>query len=140
MRGRFRENGLSFSYPDNWTLEREENDHGLTVAVHSPDTAFLTLSLDSDRPEMDYMAEQALGAMREEYPDLEADECEEEVAGRPAIGHDIWFFSLDLTNTCWTRSFYTDEGTVLLFCQVSDVDSGLEPILRAICASLRVEE
>ena len=31
-----------------------------------------------------------------------------------AVGHDINFFSLDLTNTCWTRSLYGDRGTLLV--------------------------
>ena len=51
------------------------------------------------------------------------------------------FFSLDLTNTCWTRCFYSNVGTVLVLAQSSDLDlDDYEPALRAICASLRVEE
>ena len=43
----------------------------------------------------------------------EADDCVDSVAGQPAVGHDVRFFSLDLTNTCWIRSFYGGRGTVL---------------------------
>ena len=58
-----------------------------------------------------------------------------------ARGHDISFFSLDLTNTCWTRSFYSGAGTVLVLCQANDLElDDYEPVLRAICASLEVEE
>jgi len=134
----FREGSLSFRYPDNWQLEREDNDHGWTVSVYSPSTAFLTLSLDSDFPDSERVADTALEAMRSEYPELEADERAEQVAGQWAVGHDIWFFSLDLTNTCWTRSFDTPDGTALVLCQVSDIDAQQESVLRAICASLRV--
>jgi hypothetical protein len=136
----FREGSLSFQYPDNWQLEREDNDHGWTVSVYSPDTAFLTLSLDTDRPESEQMADTVLEAMRSEYPDLEADDRAEQVAGQWAIGHDMWFFSFDLTNTCWTRSFDSPEGTVLLMGQLSDIDSDEEPVLRAISASLRLDK
>jgi len=134
----FREGSLSFRYPDNWQLEREDNDHGWTVSVYSPGTAFLTLSLDTDYPDTDRVADTVLEAMRSEYPELEADEQAEQFAGQWAVGHDIWFFTLDLTNTCWTRSFDCPDGTALLLCQVSDIDASQEPILRAICASLRV--
>ena len=134
----FREGSLSFRYPDNWQIEREDNDHGWTVSVYSPGTAFLTLTLDTDYPDSERVADTVLEAMRSEYPELEADERAEQVAGQWAVGHDLSFFSLDLTNTCWTRSFDCPDGTALLLCQVSDIDTAEEPVLRAICASLRV--
>src|SRR3712207_1624101 len=100
----FREGGLSFQFPDHWQLEREDSDHGWTVSVYSPGTAFLTVALDTDFPESEQVADTVLEAMRSEYPDLEADDRAEQVAGQWAVGHDMRFFSLDLTNTCWTRS------------------------------------
>ena len=140
MVARFEEAGVRFKYPENWRLEREENESGWTVSVHSPETAFLMLCLREDMPRTDEMAETALEALREEYPDLEAEDCVDSLAGQPAIGHDIRFFSFDLTNTCWTRSFYSTQGTVLLLCQFNDLETDRnEPVLRAICASLEVE-
>jgi len=63
------------------------------------------------------------------------------LAGQPAIGHDIRFISLDLTNTCWTRTFYSSEGTVLVLCQANDLElEQHEPVLRAICESLEVDQ
>ena len=98
------------------------------------------LCLREDMPRTDEMAETALEALREEYPDLEAEDCVDSLAGQPALGHDIRFFSFDLTNTCWTRSFYSTQGTVLLLCQFNDLETDRnEPVLRAICASLEVE-
>lgn len=135
----FRESKLSFCYPDNWKLEREDNDHGWTVSVYSPGTAFLTVCLDTDGPDREGMAATALEALRAEYPELEADERAERVAGQWAIGHDISFFSFDVTNTCWTRSFDSPDGTVLLLCQLSDIDPE-EDVLRAIAASLQVAD
>src|SRR5262249_25244818 len=72
-------------------------------------------------------------------PDLEADARMEKLAGQMAIGHDVEFFHFDLTNTCWTRSFYSDAGTMLLMCQISDMEGETYgPALRAVCASLQV--
>src|SRR5205807_10104775 len=99
MAQRFENNGISFLYPENWRLEREENDTGWTVLVQSPDTAFFLLSLDEDGPDSGHMARTALEALREDYPDLEADDAVASLAGQPAVGHDIRFTSLDLTNT-----------------------------------------
>jgi hypothetical protein len=137
----FCEGCLSFQYPDNWELEREDNDQGWTVSLFSPGTAFLTLTLDSEFPEPDQMVTAVLEVMREEYPQLEVDETAEKVAGQWAVGHDLYFISLDLTNTCATRSFDTPDGTALLIWQGADFElPQLEPVIKAILESLTVAE
>jgi hypothetical protein len=141
MVAEFEEGEIHFRYPESGQLEREENDSGWTVSLQSPGTAFFLLSVNEDMPSTDQVAEQALSALREVYPDLEAEDRAEPFAGQPAVGHDIHFFSLDLTNTCWTRSFYTSQGTALVLCQTSDLELDTnEPVLRAICASLEVAD
>lgn len=141
MAALFERDGIRFRYPENWRLEREDTDSGWTVSLQGPGTAFLVLSLDQDMPEVDQVAETALAALRDDYPDLEADEAVESIGGQPAIGHDIRFFSFDLTNSCWTRSFYGGGGTVLLMWQVNDLElDDNEPIFRAICASVEVDD
>src|ERR1043165_3387622 len=133
--------GIRFQYPDNWTMAREEAEGGWTVSVQSPDTAFFILTFDQNMPEIDEVAQTVLDALRADYPDLEAEDAIESLAGQPAFGHDIRFFSFDLTNTCHTRSFYADSGTVLMMWQANDLElESVEPIFRAMCASLRVEE
>jgi hypothetical protein len=140
MIAEFDDAGIRFRYPANWRLEREKSDCGWTVSVQSPGTAFLTVTLDEDMPSADDMADTALAALRDVYPELEADDCLDSIAGQPAIGHDMRFFSLDLTNTCWTRSFYCARGTVLVLCQTNDLELETnEPVLRAICASMEVD-
>src|SRR5690348_14447217 len=139
MVGEFEDGGIRFRYPENWRLEREDNQDGWTVTIQSPGTAFMTVTLDEEMPSTEEMAATALAAMKEVYPDLEADDCVDSLAGQPAVGHDMRFFSLDLTNTCWTRSFYSSRGTVLVLCQTNDLEEN-EPILRAICASLEVDD
>lgn len=141
MSKQFNEGGLSFRYPENWTLEREDGDHGWTVSLQSPDTAFVILSCDEEMPEREDVAETVLDALRADYPDLEAEPCIDTLAGQMAVGHNIQFISFDLTNTCWTRSFYCDSGTILVMCQSNDLEMEQnEPVLRAICASLAVGE
>src|SRR5437879_41292 len=123
MVAEFDEAGIRFKYPENWRLEREDNDAGWTVTVQSPETAFLMLCLREDMPRNDELADTALQALREEYPDLEADDCVDSLAGQPAIGHDIRFFSFDLINTSWTRSFNSSLATPVLMCQFGDLDT-----------------
>jgi hypothetical protein len=141
MSKQFSEDGVSFRYPANWTLEREDGEHGWTVSLQSPDTAFVVISCDEEMPDREEVAETVLEALRADYPDLDAEPCVDTLAGQMAVGHNIQFISFDLTNTCWTRSFYSDSGTVLVMCQSNDLEMAEnEPVLRAICASLAVEE
>ncbi len=136
----FADGGVRFQYTDNWDLEREDNEDGWTVSVQSPGTAFLMVCFRADTPDSAEVADAALEALREDYPELEAEDCVDAVAGQPALGHVVRFFSLDLTNTCWTRSFYSSQGTVLVLWQASDLElEEIEPVLRAICASFEVE-
>jgi len=141
MAALFQEGDIRFQYPENWALEKQETDGGWSVSVQSPATAFFLLSVDAGLPTLESVVETALDALREEYTDLESDECVDSLAGQPALGQDVRFTSLDLTNSCWLRSFYSAEGTVLVLWQVNDLElEQTEPVLRAICASLRVEE
>jgi hypothetical protein len=137
----FQRDGIRFQYPETWKVLREDADTGWTVSVQSPETAFFMLTYDSTMPEVGQVAQTVLDALRADYPELEADDALESLAGQPAIGHDIQFFSLDLTNTCCTRAFYSETGTVLVMWQANDMElEYFEPILKAICASVRVDE
>jgi hypothetical protein len=140
MTKEFNEDGLSFSYPDDWRIEREPNSDGWTVTLQSPGAAFALVRLDRTMPPVEDVVMTTLNALKEDYPNLEAQSGVDLLAGEMAIGHDIEFGSLDLNVTCWTRSFYGAAGTVLVLCQVSDVDQDTyEPELRAICASMQSE-
>jgi hypothetical protein len=141
MSRQFKEGGLSFSYPDNWRLEREESETGWTVSLQSPQTAFVIVACDGSMPSPEDVAQTTLEALQSEYPGLEADATVDTLAGQMAVGHDIHFFSFDLTNTCWTRSLYSDAGTLLVMCQANDLElEDYEPVMRAICSSLQVEQ
>jgi len=139
MPARFDENGIRFQYPENWEMDRQETDGGWTVSVQSPGTAFFMVSFDGDMPEPQAMADTALEALRSEYPALESEEASERLAGRAAVGHNVRFFSLDLTNTVWLRSFSCDEGTVLVMWETNDLElDRIGPVLEAMCVSLQV--
>src|SRR4051794_3839469 len=119
----FDESGIRFQYPENWQLEREEHESGWTVSVQSPETAFLLISVNADGPDAEEVTNTVLEAMRGDYPDLEAEECVDSLAGQPAVGHEMHFVSLDLLNTCWTRGIYSAEGTALVMWQASDLEA-----------------
>jgi hypothetical protein len=140
MSAEFRESGVRFQYPENWTAQRDEIDAGWIVEVQSQETGFLMLCLRTDRPLCAELLEQSLDDLRADYPDLEAETAVAKVAGEDATGYDVRFFSLDFANLCVMRSFMCQAGTIMVLWQVTDVDeTKLEPVMKAIVASLRVD-
>jgi hypothetical protein len=141
MRSRFEQDGLSFRYPADWKLEREDNDQGWTVLLQSPGTGFVTVTLDQTMPELEQVLRETLDTLRIDYPTLEVETMVDTVAGQMAVGHDIVFFALDLPTTCWTRAFQCEQGTVLVLCQSSDLDmADNELIFQDILRSIEAEE
>jgi hypothetical protein len=123
MVGTYDDYGVRFRYPEGWEVEVTDEGPVTTVALHSANgPAFTLVTLDDSLPDPETVADQALEVMREEYPELDAFPASETIGGHAAVGHDVEFFALDVTNTCAIRCFRTDRRTVLLFGQWSDLE------------------
>ncbi len=141
MPARFQGDGLQFAYPENWTLEEQRTEAGRSITVQSPGTAFVFITLDRNRPEVQDVLDTTLATLRDDYPELESKEVSERIAKRPARGYDIEFFSLDWVNSCWVRAFRTATQTILIMCQVTDIElPDAEPVLRAVLASMELTD
>jgi hypothetical protein len=132
------DHGIRFEYPATWEVEETDDGDVVTVALNAPDgLAFALVTLDDSRPAPAEMADEALQAMRDEYPGLDASPALETIAGHRAVGHDVEFISLDMTNTCAIRAFRTPRHSVLVFGQWSDVEEeGTGDLLAAIRRSV----
>src|SRR3954453_22579714 len=130
----YNDRGIRFEYPGDWELEVTDDGPLTTVAVQAPGgLAFALITVDDTRPAPADVADQALEALREEYPVLDAAPALETINGHRAVGHDVQFMSPDMTNSCPIRSFRTPRRTVLLFGQWSDlVDDESEAALGAV--------
>lgn len=138
----FERDGVSFRYPANWAAEVEESDEGgWAVTVGSPATAFLVVSLRPDARDPADLADQTVDALRGEYEELDAENRLETIAGQPSVGYDVDFITVDTPVTCRVRALDAPTGPLLLMAQVSDYDRERhDPVLRAMVASLRLEE
>lgn len=124
MIGIFDDHGIRFEYPMDWELDVTDDGERATVAVQSPSgLAFAMVTIDEDRPAPAELADEALAAMRAEYPTLDAVPALETIDGHKAIGHDVEFISLDVPNACAIRCYRTPRRTVLVFAQWSDLDA-----------------
>ena len=134
----YEDHGLRFDYPSAW--EVEVTDHGpvLTVALQDPSgLGFALITTDESRPDPADVADAALEAMREEYPELDASPTMETINDHCATGHDVEFFALDMTNAASIRCFRTPRRTVLAFGQWSDVgEAELPELIRGVFRSI----
>src|SRR3954447_10893464 len=130
--------GIRFEYPGDWELEETDDETITTVAVQAPGgLAFALVTMDDSCPAPAEVADQALEALREEYPVLDATPALETIQGHRAVGHDVEFISLDMTNSCTIRSFRTPRRTVFVLAQWSDLEEGdAEATLLAVRRSI----
>jgi hypothetical protein len=134
----YEDHGIRFEYPEEWDLDVTDDDSIMTVSLQSPGgLAFALVTVDESCPAPAEVADEALAAMREEYPGLDAMPALETIDGHPAVGHDVEFISLDMTNACAIRCFRTPRRTVLVFGQWSDLEAELnEPLIQGVRRTL----
>ncbi len=130
--------GMRFQYPENWTLETDNTDPGRqTVSVYSPGGAFWTVMLHPQDADPLELARTALGAMQNEYDELDSEAAQQEIAGLALVGFDLNFYCLDLTNTAWIRAGLLENVVLLVICQAEDREfEELAPVFQAMMASL----
>ncbi len=130
--------GVSFQYPDNWTLDDADALAGReSVTVYSPGGAFWSVAVHPRSRDPARLAMAAVKAMEEEYEGLESEEAREIVAGRETLGYDMSFFYLDLTNTARVRCLRTPTATYCVFCQAEDREfDEVRTVFRAMTARL----
>jgi hypothetical protein len=136
------DNGLRFEYPAHWELEETGEGDVRTVAVQDPDgLAFALITTDESRPDPAEVADEALAAMREEYPDLDSTPSLETVGDHTATGYDLEFFAMDMTNGAEIRCFRTPQRTILAFGQWSDLGGDdLPDLVRDVFQSIAETE
>jgi hypothetical protein len=138
MPARFDKLGISFQYPENWTLDDSDALLGRkSVTVYSPAGAFWTVAIHPGSADPPKLAAAVLDAMKKEYPGLEIDEAFETIAGHDLIGYDVSFYYLDLINTAVIRSLRVGQTCYMIFCQAEDRDfDQLRMVFQAMTTSL----
>lgn len=138
----YEDHGIRFTYPSDWELEVTDHGEVMTVAVQDPGgLGFALITTDDSRPDPADVAEAALEAMREEYPDLDVVPAMETINEHCATGHDVEFFALDMTNSATIRCFRTSRHTVLAFGQWSDLGEDILPdLIRGVFHSIEETE
>jgi hypothetical protein len=134
----FRKLGLSFHYPENWSLDEGEALEGnQSVAVYSPGGSFWSVSIHPSDTRPRDLVKAAVKALRETYDELDAEEVEDSMSGRRLVGADVNFYCLDLTNTAVIRSFEAPHCVCLVLSQADDREfATIENVFKAMTLSL----
>ena len=120
--------GIRFAYPEDWEVDVAEDGPRTTVTIQSPGgLAFALVTIDETGAEPEELVAEALDALREEYPTLDESPAADTLAGHRAIGHDVAFISLDLTNACVLRGIRTPRRTLFLLGQWSEMVADDDP-------------
>jgi len=128
----FDDHGIRFEYPPDWEIEVSDDGPRHSVTIQSPDgPAFALVTVDASRPSPGEMADEALNALREEYPQLEASPASDTIDGHRSVGHDVEFFSLDMTNNCVIRCFRSPRRTTFVLTQWSDAEENDPEVILA---------
>jgi hypothetical protein len=134
----YEDHGVRFEYPSDWTVEVADEGPVTTVDLQHPGgVAFALVRTDESCPDPEELADLALEAMRDEYPQLDSAPVIETLDGHSVAGHDVEFFSLDIASAASIRSFRTARRTVLVFGQWSDLgEEDLPELIRSLFRSL----
>jgi hypothetical protein len=141
MSDTFQRDGVRFNFPPDWQLETEDDGDGWTASLQGPGTAFLVVSYCPGIDDPGELVDAAVEGLQADYPDLDAVDAVDHLAGQPALGADVNFVHFDLTNTCWIRAVPAAEGALLVMAQCTDEELDvLGQVLKGIMATLTVDE
>ncbi len=138
MPATFENFGISFQYPDNWSLEREPSREGCkAVSVVSPDGAFWTIAIHPRLTDPTKLIKATEEALEEEYSPVEVDEVNETIGEHEALGSDFGFYCLDMIGAAQIRCFTTSQAVYAIYCQAEDREfAQLTDVFRAMTVSL----
>ncbi len=133
----FERAGIRFQFPENWTLNDETDGEDWVATLETPGSALMVLTYRED-VEPAELGDETIEALREEYPDLDAEVTVESVAGQTAIGYDVDFITLDSAVTAKVRVLEAAAGALLIFWQLAEKDrEHYESLLNAVMASIQ---
>ena len=137
MPAEFNKMGISFLYPDNWTLDEDDAKAGReSVTVFSPGGAFWSVSVHPPSTDPEQLAKVALQAMEEEYKELEIERARKTIAERKMVGFEISFYYLDMISTASILCFRGMGASYAIFWQAEDRElKSIQDVFLAITTS-----
>ena len=130
--------GVRFLYPDNWSITDEEDDGWpQSVTVQSTQTGFWSLHVYPPYHELKPVVDELVGAISEEFGEVEVLPAKETFDATPTTGVDLAFFYLDLLVEAKIRCLRTPSCTLVWLYQAESREfEQMEPVFQAIAVSM----
>jgi hypothetical protein len=130
--------GVRFLYPENWLITDEEGDAWpRTLTVQSPETGFWSLHLYPPNQKLKPVMDELVGAIQEEFGEVEVLPASENFADTATTGVDLAFFYLDLLVEAKIRCVRTPSATLIWLYQAESREfEATEPVFQAIAVSM----
>ncbi|MCA9034835.1 MAG: hypothetical protein KDA91_06895 [Planctomycetaceae bacterium] len=137
---RYEAHGISFEYPDIWSISEEVDESGdVEVTVNADGSSFWVIRLLRDCPLPRDVVASWLEAFRDEYQDIDEYEKSGSVAGLPADSRDVEFSCLELINGASVSCVRTLDFSLLVWWQGTDHElTDLRPVLEQMTGSVRL--
>ena len=140
----YKQHGIYFAYPENWTLE--ENDWETaegSVSLSNEQGAFWTLKKYPFGTDPDEVVREVCETVQSEYANTERERFEKIVNDKWVVGFDMTFFYLDLMNLAMVLCFEQADQTYAVYWQTGNqliIHDGkavaVEKVMEAITHSL----
>jgi hypothetical protein len=132
--------GIQFEYPDEWEISVEAGDGTADITVGGPGNEFLVVSVMAERPEADEVIEAALESFEDEYDHVDIYDSTAQICLLPTSARDLDIVSLDMVVKSFVRACETDDATIFVLYQFTQLDDPDSPqLLEAIANSLMCE-
>lgn len=132
----FKDFGVEFLYPENWSIVEQTDDDPQTVALETPSGAQWTLHVYQGAVDLHGLLDEAVEALAAEYPDFEKEVVDEPDDGAD-VGFDMHFFYLDLLIEARVRGLLLPGKALVWISQAESRDfEKLEMVFKAVITSL----
>lgn len=137
----FHKHGVRFEFPDDWTVTEDATSTEVCVTVSGEAASFWSITLFFDRPSPEDVAETVVRAFEDEYESVDVYPSNFEVGSVPAVGANLEFLALDLTNSAYVRVCRTQRFTAVVLYQGTDHElaEGLRD-LESISSTIEFEQ
>ncbi len=130
----YNENGYNLEFPDEWTLELDEDGPGNSLTLNAPSGDFWSLTRYPAYIDPDALLTEGVEALTAEYKDAEVSTASETYSHRKLEGFDIDFFYLDLPCIAMVRTLRFGLYTYILIVQTMDQSASTIAEIKAINA------
>ncbi|MDX1961967.1 MAG: hypothetical protein SFX18_02365 [Pirellulales bacterium] len=121
MQANFEQLGVTFQYPDGWTLDSQAIlAGGRELTVYSPGGAFWSLAIHDRQTDPRALVDEFVNTMRAEYQNVDHELLDENAPAPEALACEVNFYCLDLTITAIARVFCGAWANYLVLYQAED--------------------